>query len=65
MSDVFQQFPCLVECLKTPEPRQVFVCSGCSQAIYEGEFVWHFMGEQFCNHCIRAAREVAIFHESE
>ena len=45
--------------------RAVFVCSGCSHDIYEGEYVWHILGEQFCNKCIRAAREAAIFDEPE
>lgn len=47
------------------EDRAVFICSGCSHDIYEGEFVWHIMGEQFCNNCIRAAREAAIFDGPE
>ena len=61
MSDLCQQFPDLVSCLANPEPRPVFVCSGCSHGINEGEFVWHIMGEQFCNQCIRRLREVAVF----
>ena len=47
------------------EERAVFVCSGCSHDIYEGEFIWHIMGEQFCKRCIAAAREVAIFDGPE
>ena len=47
------------------EERAVFICSCCSHDIYEGEFVWHIMGEQYCNKCIRAAREAAIFDEPE
>lgn len=43
----------------------VFICSGCSQIIYEGEHVFHILGEQFCAKCIENAKEVARKIEKE
>jgi hypothetical protein len=39
----------------------VYICSGCGQDIYEGEDVWHIMGEQFCERCINEARQEAYY----
>lgn len=47
------------------EERAVFICSGCSHFIHEGDEVWQVLGEQFCKRCIAAAREVAIFDDPE
>lgn len=44
--------------------KQVFVCSGCSRPIYEGETVTHLLGEQWCARCIDKATEKAVkIHE--
>lgn len=43
----------------------VYVCSGCSGLIYEGDSVWHIMGEQFCQECIDKAREEAVLHDAD
>ena len=40
--------------------KPVFVCSGCSQPIYEGESVAHILGEQWCARCIDKATERAV-----
>ena len=39
--------------------KLVFVCSGCSRPIYEGESVTHILGEQWCAWCIEKATEKA------
>lgn len=44
--------------------RPVFVCSGCCEDIYEGDDVYHIMGEQFCKKCIEDAREEATIDDS-
>lgn len=59
MCDICRQSPCPPGCPNAPEPRAIYVCSGCDQDIYEGEDVYHIMGEQFCESCIRQAKEVA------
>jgi hypothetical protein len=41
------------------------VCSGCDQDIYEGDYVYHIMGEQFCQRCIDNAREEAEYEPYE
>lgn len=47
-------------------PKQcVYICSGCSGLIYEGDSVWHILGEQFCQECIDKAREEAVLHEAD
>ena len=43
----------------------VFICSGCGKDIYEGENVFHILGEQFCAKCIENAKEVAKKIEAE
>lgn len=58
MCNECHQYP---RCPNAAEPKVVFICSGCSHDIYEGQHVWHIMGEQFCKRCMIAAREVAIF----
>ena len=58
------------ECLRTPcDPRcpnakdseetPVFICSGCSTEIMDGEDYWEVLGEQFCENCIDKARRIA------
>ena len=61
MCDICRQFPCPGGCPNAAEPRAVFVCSGCDQDIYEGDNVYHIMGEQFCERCIQNAKEEAEY----
>lgn len=55
------QWPHLPGCPNAPEPHTVFICSGCGHEIYEGQNVWHILGEQFCECCIDEAQEVAEY----
>ena len=55
--------PCHPRCPNAPEPRAVYVCSGCSQDIYEGDWVYHILGEQYCEKCIDRAKEEAEFND--
>jgi hypothetical protein len=43
----------------------VFICSGCGQDIYEGEDVYHILGEQFCERCINESRQEAMYEFDE
>lgn len=65
MCDICRQVPCAARCPNSPEPRAIFVCSGCDQDIYEGDYVYHIMGEQFCQRCIDNAREEAEYEPYE
>ena len=65
MCDICLQFPCNSRCPNAPEPKTVFVCSGCSGDIYEGEDYWDIMGEQFCEHCMDNARHTAEYIPEE
>ncbi len=58
-----RQTPCHPRCPNAPEPKAVFVCSGCSHEIYEGDDYWDIMGEQFCEECIDKARGVAEYDD--
>lgn len=53
--------PCHPRCPNAPEPEEitVYVCSGCSHEIKDGEYVWEFVGEQFCEVCVDKARRIA------
>lgn len=55
------QTPCHPRCPNAPEPPVVFICSGCSEKIYEGDPYWDILGEQFCERCIDEAKEVATY----
>ena len=61
MCDECRQWPHDPRCPNAPEPEKivVFVCSGCSHEIEDGEYVWEFLGEQFCEVCVDKAREIA------
>jgi hypothetical protein len=59
--DICLQTPCHPRCPNAPEPPTVYICSGCGEPIYDGQDVWHIMGEQWCEHCIDASREVAEY----
>ena len=53
--------PCHPRCpnAKDPEEIPVYVCSGCSTDIVDGEDYWEFFGEQFCERCVDKARNTA------
>lgn len=55
------RMPCDPRCpnAKEPKPIPVYVCSGCSHDIVDGEYVWEFLGEQFCELCVDKARRTA------
>ena len=40
--------------------KQVFICSGCSQPIYEGDDVTEFFGEQYCAECVKKNTRKAV-----
>ena len=61
MCEVCRHSPCDPRCPNAPEPRSVFICSGCGHEIYEGDDYWDIMGEQFCEKCIQNARGVAEY----
>ena len=65
MCDICHQVPCHPRCPNAPDPIPVFICSGCGQDIYEGEDVYHILGEQFCERCINEAREEAVYDDDE
>lgn len=53
--------PCHPRCPNAPEPEEipVYVCSGCSRDIVDGEDYWDILGEQWCERCIDKARRTA------
>lgn len=53
--------PCRSSCPNAPEPEIVFVCSGCGEYIYDGDYYWDLLGEQFCENCIDNARSEAVY----
>ena len=63
MCEECHSIPCHPRCPNAPEPRAVYVCSGCSQDIYEGDWVYHILGEQYCEKCIDRAKEEAEFND--
>ena len=50
--DVCMKSPCDPRCPNAPDPKPVFICSGCGDDILDGDKVWHILGEQFCKDCI-------------
>lgn len=61
MCDICKQFHCPAACPNAPEPKSVFICSGCGENIYEGDEYYDLMGEQFCRDCIDGARKEAKY----
>ena len=61
MCEVCRQFPCDTRCPNSPEPKAVFVCSGCGKHILDGDDYWDILGEQFCEVCIDHAKGVAEY----
>lgn len=59
MCEICRQHPCHPRCPNAEEDTQVFICSGCGDPIYEGEYYYDIMGEQFCEGCIASAKGVA------
>jgi hypothetical protein len=37
--------------------RAVFLCSNCGGEIFEGEYYYDILGEQFCEECIEGLRK--------
>lgn len=59
--DICLKSPCHPRCPNAKDPKEipVFVCSGCSREIKDGEDYWYILGEQFCEDCIDDARRIA------
>ena len=56
-----RMMPCSPRCPNAPEPKSVFICSGCGEKIRDGDDYWEIMGEQFCEDCIDEAKKVAEY----
>ena len=65
MCEICGHAPCLSLCPNAPDPVPVFVCSGCGGDIYEGDDVYHILGEQFCERCINEARQEAVYDRDD
>ena len=63
MCELCWQTPCASLCPNNPGPRAIYICSGCGETIYEGDYVWHILSEQFCESCIDDFREEAEYIE--
>lgn len=61
MCDICQRYHCPSSCPNAPEPKSVFVCSGCSRKIYEGDYYHDILGEQFCEKCIDDSKREAEY----
>lgn len=61
MCDVCRVIPCLPGCPNAPEPRHVYICSGCGESICEGDTFYRVMEETFCEECIESMREEAEY----
>ena len=61
MCNVCLKNPCDARCPHAPEPKSVFVCSGCGRNIYDGDDYYEIMGEQFCEKCISDAKKEAEY----
>lgn len=61
MCDLCWRSRCPSSCPNAEPPKQVFVCSGCGQPIYEGSEYYDILGEQFCETCIDEARKEAEY----
>jgi hypothetical protein len=61
MCEICLRSPCHNRCPNAPDPRAVFICSGCGRDIYDGDDYWDVMGEQFCERCIDNAKGVAEY----
>lgn len=59
MCEFCRQEPHDSRCPEAPEPRSVFICSGCGERILEGDFFYRVMQETFCEECMEASREIA------
>ena len=61
MCDICLSIPCDPRCPNAPEPKPVYVCSGCGELIRDGDDYWDIMGEQWCEGCVDDARRVAEY----
>ena len=57
--DICLKSPCDPRCPNAPDPKPVFVCSGCGEDILDGDDYWDILGEQFCESCIHDSRRTA------
>lgn len=48
-------------CPNAPDPRPVFVCSGCGRDIVEGDHYTDLLDEQWCDDCVRKAGRYAEY----
>ena len=65
MCEECRMHPCHPSCPNALGPRLVFICSGCSGEILEGDDYWDILGEQFCEECIDKARQEAVYDEDD
>ena len=61
MCDICRKIPCDSRCPNAPDPPSVFVCSGCGDLIYDGDWYWDILDEQYCEACIESMRSVAEY----
>ncbi len=61
MCEICLKHPCDNRCPNAPEPKTVFICSGCGEEIKEGYDYWDILGEQFCEDCIGSMRRTAEY----
>ena len=61
MCEICRRVICPSGCPNAPEPKQVFICSGCCKPIYEGDEYYDILGEQFCEDCIADAKKEAEY----
>ena len=61
MCDICNFYKCPPRCPNAPEPKAVFVCSGCGGSIYDGDYYYDVLGEQFCETCIKNSKMEAEY----
>ena len=65
MCELCHHVPCMSSCPNAPEPKHVFICSGCGESICIGDEYYDIMGEQFCVDCMSDARRTAEWYDDE
>lgn len=65
MCVICHQTPCHPQCPNAPESKGVFVCSGCGDYIYGGDWYYEVLGEQFCKSCMDECYTMAEAEEDE
>lgn len=61
MCELCLRSPCDSRCPNAPEPRAVFICSGCGERICEGDTYYDVLGEQWCEDCMEEMRWTAEY----